>query len=359
MKIAVLGAGPAGSTFAYWVKKLHPSWEVDLYEMRKSPKSVCAGALGFHAINKIRKIIPGKIIRHAQESDIFSVKMVLEGKKKYSATINSYDYNLPAGIVVNRVQFDLLLLDLATDYDVNYFPETPATPINGKTVLVGKPGERREMKYDLVVDARGSEGYHELWDSKIHVLEQYFVGENIDPSMIYIFFNFDVIKLGYLWIIPGHGYDKIGYGEIVSEYSKNSEKYREYVMSKIENREIEFKEGATLPLEGKVKLVDKGVFKIGTSAGLVNPFTGAGIYYAIESAYNLAKSITDNKYITYLKYRGREIVHINEIRVSKYLRKKLSNEKAMLKALKAINGVRIKPEKLYRLVIKYLPKIIF
>lgn len=357
MKIAVLGAGPAGSTFAKTVKELHPSWEVDIYELRKEPKSVCAGALGFHAIEKIIKAVGREVLIKTMETEIFEVRIRLEGKVNKEAVITSYNQNIRAGIVVDRKKFDRELLKLAIDAGANYYPSSYAVPKSSREILVRQyEGTVKSRKYDLVVDARGSEAWSHY--SKIHVLEQVFAkSKDFDPTTLIIVFNFDVIKTGYLWIIPGSNYEKIGYGEEQKYFNLCPNMYREYMNKYLDRKEIIHKEGATLPLAGKVKLTDNGVFKIGTAAGLVNPFTGAGIYYAIESAYNLATSISDNKYFTYLKYRAKEIIHINEIRIGKYLQKKLCNYEKMSKALDVINGVQLKTKNLYRQFIKYFAKM--
>jgi len=363
LKIAVLGAGPAGSTFALWVKNLHPSWEVDIYEVRKQPKSICAGALGFHAIRRISgKILPETITK-SKESTIYEINICLDDGEKYCAKITS-DTDKELGIVVNRSKFDRTILKHAVDNMANYYPETFARPVNYSTIEYRMDNTWHRERYDLVVDARGADGY-ETWVSDMHILFQKYVLGVKDQNSIDIVFNFDKVKLGYFWRIPGNGYDKIGFGELHSRYiampsdvKKQLDKYLFDVFYGCE-KEVISTMGATLPCTGRVKLVDKGVFKIGSAAGLVNPFTGAGIYYAIESAYNLAHSIEDSRYMTYLKYRAKEIVHINEIRVSKYLQKKLSKPSAMKKALMTINGVRVKPDKLYRLVLKYIPKIVF
>jgi len=364
LKIAVLGAGPAGSTFALWVKNLHPSWEVDIYEARKNPKSICAGALGFHAIKRIAGKVPSYVINKAKENEIYEVNICLDNGKKYCAKIVS-ETDEALGVVVNREKFDRQILKLAIDNGANYYPETFARPVNGTTIEYKLNDTWRREHYDFVVDARGADGYG-TWVSDMHILFQKYVEGVKDRESIDIVFNFSKIHKGYFWRIPGNGYDKIGFGEQHSRYmllcraeKEMLEKYMMKLFYGDSKPPVISVMGATLPCTGKVRLVHKGVFKIGTAAGLVNPFTGAGIYYAIESGYNLAHSIEDNGYLTYLKYRAKEIVHINEIRISKYLQKKLSKPSTMKKALMTINGVRVKPDKLYRLVLKYIPKIVF
>jgi len=100
---------------------------------------------------------------------------------------------------------------------------------------------------------------------------------------------------------------------------------------------IVYREGALLPLTKPKKeyIINGNVFKVGTSATLVDPLTGAGIKYAIRSGVMLARSNFNPKvYLKLLKPT------LKELRRNYWLKKLFLrvSQKYIDKLLKNIHG---------------------
>ena len=293
-KVAVIGAGPAGSTLARLLAKEHIY--VDLYQENGKPRGYCAGGLGFYAIDKLCQM-DSVVCSAIKDSTLETVQNVLialslRGQVLDQIYVNAKElYRNSLGVVMDREKFDKLLMDKA---------------VNAGAFLIDKRAEPRELlkQYDFVVDARGFSAWKPCRGSE-YTVQWWIKRRTYGPTMV---LHFDyVLKSGYYWYFPaGPTGAKYGFGESLKEYPKKKRLILETgaKLWRIKPWEYEGKTyAAVLPLCGKVRLYEEGVFYVGTAAGFIDPATGAGIRYAIESAHALADAIKNSRSKTVARVR--------------------------------------------------------
>ena len=297
MRVAVVGNGPAGSTTVITLKMLRPEITVDYYMRTPEPRAICGGGLGFYAIDKIKKLRAGdidigrRIYRNMYESTvayIFEAVITLVQRNNVEEIrfdVNDFEGLEYLGIVMDRKAFDKLML-------------LEANVLADNIIIENADPKKLSKKYDIVVDARGMDGtldYYKM-DEMEYVYQWYISPNDNHFHRIDIIFDRNYIKHGYVWIFDSGMRVKVGYGEL-NKFDAKSIKlkvYRKYVYEKFlkNGGRIDREEGMYLPLLGRIRLFDPpNIFRVGTSAGLIDSLTGAGIRYAIESGFKLAKSI--------------------------------------------------------------------
>jgi len=327
IKICVVGGGPAGSTAA--IELIRKGHEVDLYEALPQPRSICAGGIGFKILEELERVdYVAEAIKHSKESEVhkFTVKVTkVKGVRRVinEASVTSKELGRTLGVVVDREKFDEYLLKKAEKYGVNVYRQKPVRPkhIKKNRVYVFKEGWK---KYDVVIDARGFNAWNVIKEGGLF-LNQVWLPGSIGDEMI-IEFPIDWLKEGYVWFFPAGNQVKVGFGENINYY--DDKMFDEFVeLYKIPYYEKDLKARAgVLPTGEKQVLSYKGVFRVGTAAGLVNPLHGGGIGYAILSAKALASALDVYKigrYAVYTFYKANLSRIITEIKVATKIKKKV------------------------------------
>jgi len=268
VKVIVIGAGPAGLTFAYHA--LLKGYDVKIYEARnKLAFKPCGEALHGEALEFLPFNINGN---HKWILSRFSlVKVYYEGV--YMRTINSPFKD--KGLIINKSMF---LQDLA-DF---------ITKLGGKIEL-GKTFKYGEEDSDYIIDSSGyltASRYinKELYSSYklIPVMRDYAEANGIIDNDTLLF---DLLDRGYFWIFPyGKDMYNIGVGGFY-----NGEELKKILEKKIESYELKVykskRQGASVAVGGVLKnRAFKNIRIIGEAAGFVMPTTGEGIRFSIYSA---------------------------------------------------------------------------
>jgi flavin-dependent dehydrogenase len=267
MKVTVLGAGPAGSTAAYYLAKAGVS--VELIDRVEFPRDKpCAGGLFnpllFEKTFSHVKKFPGK--------DLF--------KAHFSCGKYSFDYEskVPLMRTSLRSDFDLFLLNKALEAGSDFRAQKKPSP-------AGK----------FIIDATGARRIQDYSRSGICLVNDFPVTEEIDT--IYIHYGFQGIK-GYFWLYPKQGYANIGVGaylpqkHIRSLYNKYIDLLEKKAIASISKRSCSVK---IIPFSQARSLYSGNTLKIGDAAGFVRPGTGEGIYFAMLSGKIAARSIIENR----------------------------------------------------------------
>ena len=284
-KIGVVGGGPAGSLLALLLAK-NRSYEVTLYQENGAPRGYCAGGLGIGAINEIYKIQEfgeffwDEIFKEADAYDIHSVRLEadINGRTEYVRYENP-DRRL--GIVMDREKFDYALYRRAKE-EVDQLYEEHAN--------IAKVAE----KHDIVIDARGYSAWRPRDCEHMVFVKQWWVPLVRERDLVISFSN--ILTEGYYWAFPHYGSTKYGFGELASIYPKK----KDAILMMAEQfwkvrpwEQVGKIYAAVLPLCGHkhIRLYRDKTFYVGTAAGLIDPLTGAGIRYALQSAYALARAL--------------------------------------------------------------------
>lgn len=91
---------------------------------------------------------------------------------------------------------------------------------------------------------------------------------------------------GYAWTVSNNKTNLIGLGNV----SKDKNIRNTFIDYFHLDKNVPMR-GAFLPTGDNIFLKKGKIFLIGDAAGLASPVIGEGIYYALSSAYNLAKSM--------------------------------------------------------------------
>lgn len=262
MRIAVIGAGPAGLSLAYFLR--NTKHEVTVYEALERPGlKPCAWGL----ISGAEDLVP--LEKDSIVSEINGFRIFLDGK-----LVLEMESKGKLGYIINKPRF---LESLAEKVDVRF-----------KTKVI----ERKDGFYanDKKIDADKviiATGHYSLPKDATIVAFQYITDYKQNPEIVEFYFFSDI--LGYAWIFPDPNGAKIGIGGW-SDLDFMNQKLKGIIKGRI------------LGYQG-ARVADYGVLEdrlveekyIGEALGTVFALTGEGIRPSIISARIMADSILNNK----------------------------------------------------------------
>ncbi len=315
--IIVVGGGPAGATAARTLALA--GVPVRLLDRARFPRNKpCGGGISMRALRRFPYLSDAlaRIDTHAVS------RLHLEGPDGEFARIESPE---PAALLVRRVEFDALLVQLAVD--------AGAELISGVDVVRARQDERR-----VTLDARdgrrfespmviAADGVHSVvarrlglnpgWPAARVALDMMEETprtqlRDVDPSTLWVAYGYrsgdgqcarDEVAEGYAYIFPKRHHVNIGVGYVL-EYFRERVDAAPYdiqrgFVDRLRARGIV--EGASarehftpfiIPVGGPLREPGRGrVLLAGDAGGFVNGFTAEGIYYAMVSGELAARSI--------------------------------------------------------------------
>lgn len=283
-EIIIVGAGPAGSTLAY--ELVTRGREVIILDRAKFPRrKTCAGGLSFRAL----RLLP------------FSIDEVVEN---YIRSIN-FTHHLsspflkispePFMVTVLREDFDYFLIRQAQEKGAKFLEETQFYSCyqdEGGVEIETAAGNLR-AKYLVGADGAQSQVARKLGLEKGRTYILAFHSDipsslfpEQDPEVIHI--DWGSLKRSYAYLFPKNNYLALGAGgyQIPPDQIRKYQRAFLYSHWQKQDENLPFSiSGFFLPLRRKRTPIHKGrCLLIGDAAGLVDPFTGEGIYSAIRSA---------------------------------------------------------------------------
>lgn len=312
--IAVVGAGPVGSTFARYVAD--NGLDVVMVEKKREigiPLQ-CAGLLG-QKIKEINVLPDEYVLNQVRGAYIYSPSsnMMKVGKENVQA------------YVIDRVGYDKYLAKLAVDSGVELL-------MNHKVIHSDLNGciETKETKIqaDIIV---GADGHSSTISNKFNekprsfMAAQYLIetdGPVFDLENVHLHVD-DLISPGFLWTIPvSSSTARIGLFADMNYTELNN------VLAKLMATEPMFKnariiqkyQGYIPKYDPKKKIVDERTILLGDAASQVKPTTGGGLLIGFECAKIAAEYATkaiEMEDISYLKEYENQISKRfkNELRV--------------------------------------------
>jgi len=276
--IAVVGAGPVGSTFARNVAD--KGFDVVMLDKKREigiPLQ-CAGLLG----QKIKEInvLPNEYVLnqvygahiHSPSNDIMNV-----GKKDVQA------------YVIDRVGYDKYLANLAVDSGAELLLNHKVTDSNLKGCLKTKESN---IQADIIV---GADGHSSMISNIFNDMPRSFMAaqylietdkEVFDPDNVHLYVD-DSISPGFLWSIPVTSskariglFANMNYTELNNVLIKFME-----TESMFKNAKIIKKYQGYIPIyDPKKKIVEDRTILLGDAASQVKPTTGGGLLIGFECA---------------------------------------------------------------------------
>jgi geranylgeranyl reductase family protein len=311
--VIVVGAGPGGSTTAYHLAQA--GLEVLLLEKSAFPREkVCGDGLTPRAVRSLLRMgidtspEAGWLRNHGLR--IYGGGMRLELPWPDLAAFPSY------GLVRPRTDFDELLARTAQKAGARLHEQTNVTgPIlddrTGQVIGVTATQEGNEVSFTapLVICADGNSsrfslalGLQKRDDRPMGVaVRRYYRSPRHDDdwleSWLELWDGEDRNKLlpGYGWIFGmGDGTSNVGLGVLNTSAAFGNVDYRDLLRRWLSAMPEEWgfvEDNATAPIRGsalpmgfnRTPQYDRGVLLVGDAGGMVNPFNGEGIAYAMES----------------------------------------------------------------------------
>lgn len=295
--VLVVGAGPAGTTCAYLLKKA--GVDCLLIDQATFPRDkICGGGLTSKTWHLIERLMPGFEYDYNPANNI---RLSMDGKAQCEICFNN-----PIRIV-QRKNFDHALLQQYLSID-GKFQQDALLQVeeknDGHIIASLKSGESITCQYLIGADGSNSRVRRYLTSSTdrgVLILEQY--GEkgiqyqmtNFSPLLdkqrettIDIFLSSAYDKSGYFYRFPNHAYDVVGFGD----NSTTPEKFRRVM------QEQGFPDGKTLGtylyLSNDYPLKEN-IILIGDAGGFANRVTWEGLYNAFRTAQNAAEAIIRNR----------------------------------------------------------------
>jgi len=296
--VVIIGAGPAGSICAKYLAEAGVSTLV--VERRQeigAPKRCAEGTSSLALEEAGVKINPVWVANQVKGAVLYApnqdnVRSMAKGSGGY-------------GVIIERKVFDKHLAKDAIKAGAKYMIKTTAKDVikdhhQIKGITTEQMGEEKRIMAKIVVAADGVDsmiGRRAGLDT-VNKLDKYMscaqyemAGvENLDEEVIHIFFGNRIAPKGYIWIFPkGHGIANVGVGIRIKKTPEKTAK--DYLDSFIRDHPHLFQRAGAVevncgavPVNPSLKtLVGDGLMIIGDAAHLVNPSSGAGIRFAMDS----------------------------------------------------------------------------
>ncbi|MEW5705329.1 MAG: geranylgeranyl reductase family protein [Actinomycetota bacterium] len=308
--VVIVGAGPAGSSAAFFLAQ--QGIEVVLIDKSHFPREkACGDGLGPRAIQIMNKMGLGNWLASGSYYRCNRVRMVSSMGSRFEAHIPAEDTPYPYFYIVSRRDLDHKLVETASSAGARvYMGHKAVFPVvsNGtvKGVRTSCNGEETEISCKILVCADGTNGsfakYLGLQSVKPHAFaaRAYFSNVKGLDDCINIYID-ERIPEGYAWIFPvSETTANIGLGVScpkMKQLDVDVKRLIRWFVSEKDTSPIDLSDaaaatdikGAHLRMGyGRYKSVADGVLLVGDSAGLINPLTGEGIAYALESGEQAA-----------------------------------------------------------------------
>ncbi len=316
--VAVIGAGPAGASTAYHLAR--QGHAVLLMDKDRFPREkVCGDGLTPRCVDVLR----GMGVRDclAGKQPVRGVRLFdLRDGSGRTSSFHAEAGQSRSGLVVRRFELDNELCARAVEAGASFWPETTVHEIRmdgdrGRGVLATRTGQRIEVDAQITVVAEGSKGHfgeHFRGPDRSRsdigfAVRQYAAGVVPDQFFdVYVPILFDDHPLsGYGWVFPAGEVVNIGAGFFYGDIHPGKINVRRLYGAFLAQLQETFPAFASLrptsPLIGaplRVALdpehcVANHALLVGDASGVINPFNGEGISYALESGMLAATAISD------------------------------------------------------------------
>ncbi len=299
--VIVVGAGPAGSFSA--LKLAEKGMNTLLIEERSRDRyKPCGGGICIRCL-KIVGDPPAEVVERDVKKETLYTK-----NKKFSVSCS--ELGGKKGIMVYRNKFDSWLIDRAEAKGVEVLDKSKVDSIKLNEGVAVKLEGGQEYKADILVGAWGASSYLYKFIGVTQPNYYTSISQELEfPSSLIeekingpeIFWDGDITTNGYFWIFPKKEGISLGFTEKTKNVEGIKQKFIKIILTHpiISEKLKGFKEKV---MDGKSvyrhlvaeNYLDKfhgdHFLLVGEAAGLVNPLTREGIYYALKSA-ELAVSV--------------------------------------------------------------------
>jgi len=287
--VIVVGAGPAGATLGYELAT--KGINVLILEKERLPRyKACAGGVTV----KTARLLDFDIGDVAQRV-VTGVRVSYKGSKRFAR-----DYGQPLVYMVMRDEFDQCLVQRAR--------EAGAELVDNQEVLSVVPGDA-DVEVSTAAETfaaqvvAGADGANSIVATSIGLAEDREMGVALQaevrvPSSTLrrweslLGLELGHIRGGYGWVFPKRDHLSVGVGGPLCQAKKLKDAYKSVLIAEgLAGFASARPRSHFLPVLKNRGAIQRGrVLLLGDAAGLVDPLTGEGIYYAVKSG-QLAASV--------------------------------------------------------------------
>ena len=295
--VTIIGGGPAG--IALGIMLVEENYNVCVVDKAVFPRDkLCGGLLTKKTVSLLSNILKiPNVLSGVQHQSIDHIHVIANGWDTfYRKRKNPY-------AIVNRVDFDSFLVDYYKSLGGIIWEGTKIEEIRTEARFITL-SNKTVISYDFLVGADGvyssvREHVDANYKANGMCFENYIDKDSLtlDKDSIYLFYGLK--RYGYGWVFPRIDDYVVGVGGVtgnnkdLTQFKKISELLN--ISDTARGRHLAFGEIVKQPLIDNIILV-------GDAAGLVDPITGEGLYYALLSAKYAFLHITQASiHINYLK----------------------------------------------------------
>ncbi len=278
--VVIVGAGPSGSTAAYLLSKM--GFKILLLDMRSFPRSKpCGGGITLKAARLLEELgLP------LEPVEAFHRDVVVAGfGREITVSTSPGEFAIA---LVRRDLFDHRLLESAIGAGAEFIrAKVSAVKVSDSGVKLIGPGEEAR----LVIGADGANsvvaltsGVRSGWRREDVIL----AFEGNAPLQDRLIFMVDAAPYGYGWIFPRRKDSNAGVGGMSEKSREIMEAFREFSS----RFNVRMNGSWIIPAGGHGKPIAKDrVLLVGDAAGLADPLTGEGLYYAFRSSLEASRAL--------------------------------------------------------------------
>jgi geranylgeranyl reductase family protein len=280
----VVGAGPAGSTFAYRIASAGAN--VLLLDRARFPRDKpCGGGLTGRAVRLLPEPVDAVV-----EDRAARVRLRAHYRGGYERTSSS-----PLVLLTQRARLDALLAERAAAAGADFRDGVRVDAVDGTTVRFAGGSATG----GVLIGADGANG---IVARSLGLAEEITHGVALEGNAPYdsayrstLLLEFGVVPGGYGWLFPKAEHLNVGVGGWQAEGPRlRGHLARLCDVYGIEVDELTGLRGHRLPMRRPQAVLASGrAAVIGDAAGLVDPFSGDGIYEALLSAKLASEAALD------------------------------------------------------------------
>ncbi|GEM_PF-42672 len=288
----VVGLGPGGSSAARALAE--KGLRVLGLDRARFPRhKPCGGCLS----PKIHRVLGGEDLRPLTERDIHGATLCFRGARAVHARSTR-----PVAHMVSRIRFDAHLVARAREAGAEIREGEAFQALMQEGDRVAVTTGRGRYRARVVVGADGVNTAvgravglrHRGWKAVLIEAEVGVDARTLGDLADEVILEFGDVPFGYAWIFPKADHLSIGVGGMVGKIGDLNGLYRDFLSRHriLGGIRSETRHGYTLPVYTQRRpLVRGNVLLVGDAGGLVDPFIGEGIYYAIRSGQIAAEVI--------------------------------------------------------------------
>jgi geranylgeranyl reductase family protein len=291
--VLIVGGGPTGASLAYPLARM--GIHAVVIDKAKFPRGkTCAGGLNMRTV----RLFPfdlGPVV----ERIITGISFTLNFDKPFTRR-----YPEPLMVTVRRENFDHFLIRQAEQVGAHFFDETPLLSLRQENASVHVETPRGTLSAKLVI---GADGAHSAVAKKLglmqnisHILAIHSeVPNSLFPSMEtdIIHIDWGSLKRGYAYLFPKKNLLSMGAGGVGIPSAKIKNYQRAFLSAYWRKDETPpfSTAGFLLPLRRNRQPIHLGrCLLLGDAGGLVDPFSGEGLYPGIRSAQVVAPLLAES-----------------------------------------------------------------